>query len=77
MRNNLLPAVHRITVPTLFFHGEEDPLVDPEGSRRASRLMPDARLVLVPDCGHWAQLESRDRFLAEVRRFLDDRGSDG
>jgi pimeloyl-ACP methyl ester carboxylesterase len=77
MRNNLLPVVHRATVPTLFFHGENDPLVDPEGSRRASRLMPDARLVLVPECGHWAQLESRDRFLAEVRRFLDDRGSGG
>ncbi len=48
MRNNLLPVVHRITAPTLFFHGEDDPLVDPEGSLRASRRMPDARLVLVP-----------------------------
>ena len=77
MRNNLLPVVHRITAPTLFFHGEDDPLVDPQGSLRASQLMPDARLVLVPECGHWAQLESRDRFLAEVRRFLSDRGIEG
>ena len=77
MRNNLLPVVHRITAPTLFFHGEDDPLVDPQGSLRASQLMPDARLVLVPACGHWAQLESRDRFLAEVRPFLSDRGIEG
>lgn len=72
MRNNLLPVVSRIDVPALFFHGQDDPLVDPEGSRRASELMPDARLVLVPDCGHWAQLEARARFLAEVRGFLTD-----
>lgn len=70
MRNDLLPVVDRITVPTLFFHGAEDPLVDPEGSRRASARMPDARLVLVPDCGHWAQLEAGDRFRAEMREFL-------
>ena len=77
MRNNLLPVVHRITAPTLFFHGEDDPLVDPQGSLRASRRMPDARLVLVPECGHWAQIEARDQFLAEVRRFLDHCGTEG
>ncbi|MCI2264576.1 alpha/beta fold hydrolase [Sediminivirga luteola] len=70
MRNNLLPAVGRVGVPALFFHGQDDPLVDPEGSRLASELMPDARLVLVPECGHWAQLEASDRFLTEVRDFL-------
>lgn len=70
MRNDLLPVVSRITAPTLFFHGEDDPIVDPEGSRRATELMPDAQLVTVPHCGHWAQLEARDRFLSEARRFL-------
>lgn len=70
MRNYLIPAVQQISVPALFFHGADDPIVDPEGSRRAVEIMPAAELVLVPDCGHWAQLESRDRFLEEVRRFL-------
>jgi pimeloyl-ACP methyl ester carboxylesterase len=71
MRNNLLPQVHRIEVPTLFFHGADDQLVNPVGSiRAATELMPAARVVLVPDCGHWAQLEARDRFLFELRAFL-------
>ncbi|MFW6600509.1 alpha/beta fold hydrolase [Propionibacteriaceae bacterium Y2011] len=70
MRNNLLPVVERITVPALFFHGADDPLVPPEGSREAARRMPDAELVLVPDCGHWAQLEAGERFRTELRRFL-------
>lgn len=70
MRNNILPVVGEIAAPTLFFHGERDPMVPPEGSRRAAELMPNARLVLVPDCGHWAQLEAHDRFVDEVRAFL-------
>ncbi|WP_159942767.1 alpha/beta fold hydrolase [Nocardiopsis sp. FR6] len=70
MRNNLLPLVGRITVPALFFHGRNDPLVPPEGSREAVRRMPNARLALVSDCGHWAQLEAHERFLAELTDFL-------
>ncbi len=70
MRNNLLPQAARIGVPALLFHGQDDPLVDPAGSRRASQLMPAARLVLVPGCGHWAHLEAPGRFNREVRAFL-------
>ena len=77
MLNNLTERVQEIGVPALFFHGADDPIVDPEGSRRAAELMPRARLVLVPDCGHWAQLERHDEFLAQVHPFLTemDRGA--
>lgn len=70
LRNNVMPRVHTITAPTLLFHGQKDPLVDPANSQRAAELMPDARLVLAPDTGHWAQLEAHDLFTAETRRFL-------
>lgn len=72
MRNNLLPVVERIAAPTLFFHGRDDGLVDPRGSAEACRRMPHARLVLVPECGHWAQLEASRRFAIELQRFFDD-----
>lgn len=71
MINNLLPDVHRISAPTLFFHGTDDPLVSPAGSIEAARLMPDAEIDLVPDCGHWAQLEEHERFLAALRSLLN------
>ena len=74
MRNNLLPVIDRIATSALFLHGARDPLVDPEGARRAVELMPDARLVLVPDTGHWAQLEAHDRLLREFDGFLSERG---
>ncbi|MCF6475883.1 alpha/beta hydrolase [Nonomuraea sp. MG754425] len=72
MLNDLTGRVHEIGVPTLIFHGADDPIVDPEGSRRAAARLPHARLVTVPDCGHWAQLEAHNRFLTETRTFLDE-----
>ena len=70
MQNDMSGQVHHITVPTLFFHGAEDRLVPPEASHRAASRMVQARMVLVPNCGHWAQLEAHDRFMAEVDDFL-------
>ncbi len=71
MRNDLTPRVRAITAPTLFFHGRLDGLVPPSGSVGAALRMPDARVVLVEDCGHWAQLEAGARFRVELTAFLD------
>lgn len=71
MTNCLLPVVDRITAPVLILHGEHDAQQPPETSRRAAERMPTARRILVSDCGHWAQLEAHDLFLAEVTAFLD------
>ena len=70
MRNNLIPEVARITAPTLFLHGEDDPLVDPAGSSAAVAAMPEAELVLVPRCGHWLPIEAPAIFISEVTAFV-------
>jgi len=74
MRNDLSDRVCAIESPTLFFHGADDALVDPVDSRRAATRMKRASLVTVPRCGHWAQLEAHDRFIAELDRFLTENG---
>ena len=74
MRNDLSDLVCAIESPTLFFHGADDELVDPADSRRAVTRMKRASLVIVPSCGHWAQLEAHDRFIAELDRFLTENG---
>ena len=70
MRNNLLPTAYRITTPTLFLHGADDPLVDPANSIAAVEVMPRAELVLVSQCGHWLPIEAPEIFLAEVLDFV-------
>jgi pimeloyl-ACP methyl ester carboxylesterase len=70
MLNDLTETVQKITAPTLLFHGVDDPIVDPEGSRIAAECMPNAELVMVSDCGHWVQIEAHERVLLDTRRFL-------
>lgn len=77
MLNDLTAKVQNIPVPALFFHGEDDPIVDPEGSRTAVERMPHAELVVVPDCGHWVQLEAPERVLSHTRAFLARLDDDG
>ena len=59
--------------PFLLIHGEKSPIPISEAARTVT-LMPNARLVAVPDCGHWPWLEEpgfvRDAistFMAESR----------
>lgn len=74
MANNLMPVVGSIRVPTLLFHGVDDRMVSPSNSREAAGRMPNATMVLVGDCGHWAQLEARDRFFDELAAFRSRHG---
>ena len=47
------PAVARIRVPTLIVHGIEDPLVPVKAAHTLARLLPRARLELIPELGHY------------------------
>lgn len=70
MRNNLLPYLSALDAPTLFFHGEQDTVVPIQGSVNAALLMPNAHLIRIADCGHWAHLEKHDEFIAAWRQFI-------
>jgi len=71
---DLLPALAHVDVPTLVIHGDDDfvplavvrPIVD---------ALPRARLVIVPDSGHFSYLEQPDRVTTEITSFLTSSGS--
>lgn len=62
----------RVTCPTLVVYGRKDPLVDPRSAHRATRHFRDAHVVVLPDCGHVAQMEHPDFVAAAWERFLKD-----
>jgi pimeloyl-ACP methyl ester carboxylesterase len=70
---SLWGAAARVEAPTLLVYGLRDRLVDPRSSSRAVRTFPHARLVLLPDCGHVAQMEHPAVVAAAVRRHLSRR----
>jgi pimeloyl-ACP methyl ester carboxylesterase len=63
---DLLP---RIDVPTLLIWGELDARSPLEVARQFERAIPNARLVVIPGCGHLSNLERPERFNQAVREF--------
>lgn len=51
------PYLRNILVPTLVLVGDSDPLTTPNEAKEMAAAIPEARLVVVPDCGHSATLE--------------------
>ncbi len=51
------PGLAAIAVPTLMLVGEDDPLTPPDRAQEIAAAIPQARLVVIPDCGHSATLE--------------------
>lgn len=55
---------------TLVIAAREDRIVPVESSLYLSRNIPNARLHVVPKCGHWSQIEHPQMFAAMVDNFL-------
>jgi pimeloyl-ACP methyl ester carboxylesterase len=72
VRTNFVDDLESLSVPTLLVHGKQDPLVPVEWSVRAANLIPDAKLDLIDDCGHWTPRERPDRFNESLRDWLPD-----
>lgn len=57
-------------LPTLILWGDKDGVVPCSAGEVYRRAIPDAKLVVFPDCGHRPELEKREDFLAELTVFL-------
>jgi pimeloyl-ACP methyl ester carboxylesterase len=68
-RGRLARQAGVIKTPVLVISGEEDEIVDPQGSGDWSRAL-GAEVVLLNDCGHLPQLERPRQFEAQVLAFL-------
>ena len=62
--------LHQVACPTLVLCGEDDGMVPPENSRQLAAAIPDARLQLVPQCGHLPMLEKPAEVARAVLDFL-------
>jgi pimeloyl-ACP methyl ester carboxylesterase len=59
----------RVTCPTLLFRGTESWASDPEQDGRA-KAFRNAKVVNVPNAGHWVHHDQLEHFLREVKLFL-------
>ena len=60
----------RLTTPTLWLHGERDPVITPGLFRDIADHADEVRIEYLPDCGHFPQEEQPALVAAELREFF-------
>lgn len=60
-----------ISAPTLIITGRDDFICGPVWAEMLRQGIPGSRLVILPDCGHFAQIEQPDAFFGEIVALLD------
>jgi pimeloyl-ACP methyl ester carboxylesterase len=64
----------QIQAPTLVVWGDRDKLVPVQLAARTAASIPDSRLLVLPDIGHTAQLETPEMTARAVLALLEDAG---
>jgi pimeloyl-ACP methyl ester carboxylesterase len=64
------PHLKDIRVPTLVLSGDKDLLISNEFSKEMASMIPGAKLVIVPECGHLAPLERPEATSAALDAWL-------
>jgi len=67
----MVDRLHLVKSPTLLIHGAQDKIHPVELSQNASRLIPDARLKVIDECGHCPHIEKAAEFNKAVISFLN------
>jgi 3-oxoadipate enol-lactonase len=67
---DLVPLLHRLSVPTLVVCGEFDQATPPALNKQIVEKVAGARYVQLPGCGHCPPLEQPEQFLAAIKDFV-------
>ena len=65
--------LHRIDVPTHIVWGRDDKLVPVAYAQAFAKLVPSARVTIIPECGHLPHAEKTDEFVRVVSAFCQER----
>jgi pimeloyl-ACP methyl ester carboxylesterase len=64
--------LHRIKVPTQLIWGAQDRVVSVDYGLRWQQAIPDARMDVIENAGHYPQVEQPGRFVAVLEQFANN-----
>jgi pimeloyl-ACP methyl ester carboxylesterase len=67
---DVMSDVERITLPTLIVVGASDRMTPPKFSDYLATRLRDSTLVVIPDAGHYAQIEQPQPVADALRAWL-------
>lgn len=69
-RRDSVPTLATISCPTSVICGREDAICPPHFHELMAQEIPDARLVVVDDCGHMSSMEQPDTITSELLQLF-------
>ena len=63
--------LHRVKLPALIVWGDDDKIIPPANAALWRQRLPDARLVMVGECGHLPHVEQALLVTHHIRQFLE------
>lgn len=69
---NLTSYLTKIASPTLAIAGQQDAVVPVSDSHLIKQYVPDSRLALIDECGHFPMYEKTQQYIEASRAFLVD-----
>lgn len=68
---DMMSELGHIAQPTLIVTGEEDRLTPPKYARFLAEHLDNAQLALLPNAGHYAQIEAPEAVASAIRAWLE------
>ena len=65
-QKNLKEAIPKMKIPTLILWGGEDHIISLENGRFLNNLLPNSKMVIIPDTGHLVQQENPEKLLHSI-----------
>ena len=65
------PLLPKLTMPVLILAGAQDRLIRSWYFEAISTEIPNAKLGVIPSCGHVPQEECPDQFMKEILKYLE------
>lgn len=69
-RTDTTDSLEKIDVPLLIIAGKEDNLVPPEFSKMLYGKTKNSEITIIPECGHFPNMEKPDEFNKAIADFL-------
>ncbi|GHT72826.1 alpha/beta hydrolase [Bacteroidia bacterium] len=61
----------QISIPTLLIWGENDTTTPLEMGKEFNSIIPNSKLAVMPNCGHYTFIEKKDEFLNLTNEFFE------
>lgn len=71
-QTDLRPFLSQISIPAMGMYGQKDVIVDPDQWQLMQKGVSNVRIERFEDAGHFIMLDSPERFMQELKDFLEN-----